>query len=365
MNPYYFTKLQDALAKTSYDALLICPSEELNFLTDFSPIMCERFQGLFIKKDKTAFYFCNLLTGEEARHALGNQIPVYTWFDNDSMIDVISSLFEEQQLSGKTIGVNSSAQAFHILDIARQTGASFVNAVSFLEEIRIQKTEWELDCLRKAAAIADAAFGSVLPRIHVGLTEADVRDMLIAEMEERGGTDAGALVASGENAGYPHYCRYERSLRKGDCLIMDFGCLYQGLHSDMTRTIFIGSASKEQMDLYTLLYEAQEAAQKAAFNGAYIPDIDAAARRILAAKGYDLYFTTRIGHGIGYMTHEAPYIAAWNKRHLEKGMCFSIEPGIYIPGKLGIRIENILAVNLDGEREILNQSSRELYITDY
>ena len=363
MNHFYFQKLTDLLKQSALDAILICPSEELSFLTGFSPVVCERFQGLFVKRDGSAFYFCNLLTGDEAVHALPESIPVFTWFDNETMTEVLLPVLENMQLTGKAIGVNSSAKAFHLLDIAKKSGCTFQNAVSLLEEVRICKTAEELDCLRKAASIADEAYCAILPRIHAGLLEGDVRDMLISEMERRGGTDAGALVASGPNAGYPHYCQYSRQLATGDCLIMDFGCLFHGLHSDMTRTVFIGSVPERQRQLYQLLLKAQLAAEASAVEGAFIPDIDQQARTILSEENVDRYFTTRIGHGIGYMTHEAPYIAKWNARKLEKGMCFSIEPGIYVPGEFGMRIEDIVVINLEGQREVLNQAPKELFVT--
>ena len=118
MNHFYFQKLTDLLKQSALDAILICPSEELSFLTGFSPVVCERFQGLFVKRDGSAFYFCNLLTGDEAVHALPESIPVFTWFDNETMTEVLFPVLEKMQLTGKAIGVNSSAKAFHLLDIA-------------------------------------------------------------------------------------------------------------------------------------------------------------------------------------------------------------------------------------------------------
>lgn len=358
----YINKLVNKIQNTNYDAVLICPSEELSFFAGFTTIMCERFQGLFIKKDGSMFYFCNLLTGDEVRYAVNNSIPVYTWFDNDSMTENIYRIFKEEDLLNKNIAVNSTAQAFNLMDIGEKTGATFKNGVSLLEESRIIKSESELNNLRIAAKIADTAYENIIGSIKVGMTEGEVRELLINEMESLGGNNAGALIASGPNAGYPHYSRYDRVLTDGDSVIMDFGCIYNEMHSDTSRTVFIGHATKEQKTLYNLVLDAQNAAEDAAELGAYIPDIDYAARVVLDKAGYGDAFITRVGHGIGYMTHEAPYINATNKRNLEKGMCFSIEPGIYIPGKIGIRIENIVAINLQGEKEVLNKSTKELIV---
>lgn len=364
MRTSYIDRLVNTLRDCGLDAMLICPSEELAFFAGFSPIMCERFQGLFIKKDGRMFYFCNLLTGDEVRHAARGRFPVYTWSDNESMTQCIGKIFDAEGLSGKSIGLNSSAQAFNILDISAATGTRFQNGVGVLEEARIIKTREELHCLRKAAGIADDAFLAVLPLIHPGMTEGDVRDLLTGEMEKRGGTGAGALIASGPNAGFPHYCSYDRVLQKGDGILMDFGCIVDGLHSDISRTVFLAPASERQKYLYRLLLTAQQAAEDTAAEGAWIPDIDAAARKVLDEAGYGHTSITRVGHGIGYMTHEAPYINALNRRKLQRGMCFSIEPGIYLPGELGIRIEDIVAINLEGQREVLNRAPKGMIILD-
>ena len=360
MRTDYLEKLTALLRAEKWDAMLLCPSEELRFFAGFSPLMCERFQGLFLKQDGRMFYFCNLLTGEEVRAAAPDAFPVYTWFDNDIMTEEICRIFEKEGLTGGRIAVNSTAQAFNILDIAVATGTRFENGVPLLEQARICKTQQELDCLRRAAAIADQGFLHTLPHIRPGMTEGEIHDILVQEMEALGGSGAGALVASGPNAGYPHYSGSSRAVQPGDCIIMDFGCLYHGLHSDMTRTIFLEPVPAEARRLYWLLHSAQAAAEDAAREGAFVPDIDAAARAVLEKAGLAHTCTTRIGHGIGYMTHEAPYINAHNAIRLRRGMCFSIEPGIYLPGRLGIRIEDIVAIGHDGRREVLNRAEKRL-----
>ena len=360
MRTRYLQMLPALLSQNCFDALLLCPSEELRFFAGFSPLQCERFQGLVVKRNGAMFYFCNLLSGDEVRAESGGAFPVYTWFDNESMADRIREVFQREGLAGAAIAVNSSAQAFNILDIAAVTGARFGNGVALLEETRIRKTPEELDALRKAASIADEGFMQTLPQIHAGMTERQIHDILTEEMTRLGGSDAGALIASGPNAGYPHYSGGSRVVQPGDGIIMDFGCIWNGLHSDMTRTVFLNQAPLRAQTLYRLLYEAQSAAEQAAVEHAFIPDIDRAARNVLARGGYADACTTRVGHGIGYMTHEAPYISALNRRRLKRGMCFSIEPGIYLPGELGIRIEDIVAINLKGETEILNRAPKQL-----
>lgn len=362
MRTYYIEKLAGLMANEHMDAVMICPSEELRFLTGFTPMMCERFQGLFIKADGQMFYICNLLYQEEMKLNFHNEIPVYSWFDGDVMTEVVADILRENGLGEAVIGVNSTAPAFQVLDLMDELPITFCNAKPLLEEMRIHKTKEEMDGLRQSARIADEAFAAVLPRIHAGLKEQDVMDMLSDEMRKRGGEDAEGIVASGPNSSYPHYASYDRVIEEHDLMVLDFGCTYKGLYSDMSRTIFIGEPTEEQRRVYEIVDRAQLAAEAAAVEGGFIPNVDAAARDIIAQEGYDGTLVNRVGHGIGYMIHEAPDIKKSNPRTLERGMAFSIEPGIYLAGRFGMRIENIVMINEEGETEVLNKASRELIV---
>ncbi len=359
---HYLDNLTGIMREQGLDAMLICPSEELKFFTGFTPTMCERFQGLFVKADGSLFYLCNLLYAGEIAHAYGEEVPVYTWFDGDGMLEPVGRILAEQGLTGACVGVNSSAQAFNVLDIAGHCGLRFVSGKPLLEELRIRKSEDELQRLREAAAIASAAFDPVCGFIRPGLREAEVRDFLFAEMSRRGGYNLWAIVASGPNSSYPHYNGYDRILEPGDCIVLDWGCEYREMQSDISRTVFLGSITPRQKQLYELSLRATLTAEAAAVEGAFIPDIDAAARRVLDEQGLAHTLINRTGHGIGYMIHEAPEIKACNRRRLERGMCFSIEPGIYLSGEYGMRVEDIAAINLQGETEILNTAGRELRV---
>ena len=357
----YLQKLAELAGRNGMDAVLICPSEEMLFFTGFNPMMCERFQGLFVKNDGSLFYICNLLYAGQIREAFGDEIPVYTWFDGDVMTDIVGGILREQGLGGRTIGVNSSAQAFNILEIMDKTDVTFRNAKPLLEEVRIHKSHEELEKLRKAASIDDEVYVEVLKYIKAGMTEQDVCDFLTREMAARGGTDMWNIVASGPNSSYPHYNDSRRVLQDGDAVVLDFGCKWQGMFSDMSRTVFIGRISDENRRIYELVDRANHAAEDAVKEGAFIPDIDQAARDVLATQGLAETLINRVGHGIGYMVHEAPDIKKSNPRRLEKGMAFSIEPGAYLEGRVGMRVEDIVVINEKGEREVLNKSSRAIY----
>ena len=362
MRKHYIEKLVTMMADTEFDAVLVCPSEELKFFAGFSPMMCERFQGLFIKKDGSLFYVCNLLYGDEIKESFNHEVPVYTWFDGDGMTNVVGKILEEQGLKGATVGVNSSAQAFNVLEISDKCGVNFKNAKPLMEEVRIRKTPEELDNLRKAAAVADAAFEPTIKFIRPGLTEGQIRDFMFEQMASRGGANMWAIVASGPNSGFPHYSGYDRVIQENDLMVLDWGCEINEMQSDISRTVFVGEPTEEQRHIYDLVDRSQLASQEAAVEGAWIPDIDKAARDVLDEDGYAKTLINRVGHGIGYMVHEAPDIKECNPRRLEKGMCFSIEPGIYLANVYGMRIENIVVINEKGETEILNKVTRELTV---
>ena len=353
-------KLVSQMKKDGFDAVLICPSEELKYFTGNTLMMCKRFQGLVIKSDSSAFYICNTLYKGEVEKNLSG-IKLYTWFDSEDMPDSVGKILIGEGLHGKKVGVNSAAPAYWILDITRTAGITFVNAMPTFEEMRVIKTDEELVNLQKAADISDAVFDKVVRYIRHGLKEADIRNFLLTEMEKLGGTGAWAIVACKPNCSYPHYSGTDGVVCTQDVVLLDFGCIYNDMRSDMSRMVFVGGISDKEREVYEICRKATKAGQDACFEGAYIPNIDAAARNIISDAGYGDYFEYRVGHGIGYMIHEEPYIKVSNTRYLEKGMVFSIEPGINIPGEFGMRVENIVAITSNGT-EILNKSSDEIII---
>ena len=361
MRKKYLDRLVGLLNNSNMDAILIAPSEEMEFIMGHNTHICERFQALIIKKDGTYFYICNLLTVGEIQDVLGPDIPVYGWFDGDEFTHTVKKAFEEHALIGKTIGVNSTERAFLILQIMEAMDVKFVNGKPILEEMRMIKDEEEIANLRMAAHITDESFEELLKFIKPGIKEADISNKMNEIFKAKGADEGFTMVCSGPNSSYPHYAGDQRVIQEKDVIILDWGCKYNNMCADMSRTVFVGGITEEEEKIYNIVLKSQLAGEAAAVEGAYIPDIDRASREIIQEEGYGDYFFTRLGHGIGYSVHEAPDIKASNKRNLEKGMVFSIEPGIYIAGKVGMRIENIVAITKDGT-EILNQASNEIKI---
>lgn len=225
--------------------------------------------------------------------------------------------------------------------------------VPFNEKIyafRGVKEPYEMETLRKAQKIADKAFAEVLPRIHVGMTELEVQAELIYCMYKNGahGLSFDPIVVSGPNSSMPHGVAGDRKLRDGDFLTMDFGVLYNGYCSDTTRTVAIGYATDEMKTVYNTVLQAQLAGIAATKAGVPGKDIDAAARNVIADAGYGEYFGHSYGHSLGLEIHEAPNANMANTQPMPAGAVISAEPGIYLPGKFGVRIEDVTIVTEEG-----------------
>lgn len=195
MNKKYFDRLVNILQQEKIDAMLIAPSEEMEFIINHNTHICERFQALFIKSDGTYFYICNLLTADEIQAALGPDIKVYGWFDGEIFTDIVKKAFEENQLLGKTIAVNSTERAFLILQIMEAVDVKFVNGKPLLEEMRMIKDEEEIENLRIAARITDESYEELLKFIKPGIKEADIANKMNEIFKAKGADEGFTMVA--------------------------------------------------------------------------------------------------------------------------------------------------------------------------
>ena len=225
------------------------------------------------------------------------------------------------------------------------------------------KEDWELEHMRKAQAIADKAFAEVLPRIEVGMSELELQAELIYCMYKNGahGLSFDPIVVSGPNSSMPHGVAGERKIQPGDFVTMDFGVLYNGYCSDMTRTVAVGFATEEMEKVYNTVLEAQLAGLAITKAGVPGQDIDAAARKVITDAGYGEYFGHGYGHSLGLEIHESPSPNARNAEPMPLGAVASAEPGIYLPGKFGVRIEDCVIFTEDGY-ENLATSPKNLII---
>ena len=243
-------------------------------------------------------------------------------------------------------------------------GCRISGAQPLFTELRLRKTEEELDCMRKAAIIAQDALEETLKLVKPGVTERELGSELVAQMLRMGSDPKlpfDPIVGSGPNSANPHAEVSDRQLQRGDFLLFDWGARWKGYCSDITRTFVVGEASDKQIEIYNTVLAANRAALAAVRPGVTAGSIDDAGRAVINAKGYGQYFTHRIGHGLGLEEHEEPYMFAGNPVILEPGMCFSDEPGIYLPDWGGVRIEDDITVTADAGRSI-SDFPRELRI---
>ena len=219
---------------------------------------------------------------------------------------------------------------------------------------RATKEDWELDLMRKAQDITDKAFAEVLTKIKPGMTELELQAELIYCLYKNGGQGLSfdPIVVSGPNTSLPHGVAGERVIREGDFVTMDFGALYHGYCADMTRTVAVGYATEEMEKVYNTVLEAQKAGIAASKAGVPGKDIDWAARKVITDAGYGEYFGHGYGHSLGLEVHEAPSPNGANDKPMPVGVVCSAEPGIYLPGKFGVRIEDVLIFWEDGYEDI-------------
>jgi Xaa-Pro dipeptidase len=242
--------------------------------------------------------------------------------------------------------------------------ATVVDATDVLASLRMFKDEIEVAAMQKAAVIAENALAALIPEIKVGMTELEVAGMLIQQLLKHGSSGVlpfQPIVSTGLNGANPHAVPSERKLAKGDLLVIDFGASVDGYFSDITRTFAIREYSEEQERVYNTVLAANQAGHETAAPGVTCQSVDQAARDVIEDVGYGEYFIHRTGHGLGMQTHEAPYIRSDNPMVLEPGMTFTIEPGIYLPNKFGVRIEDDVLVT-DGGLRSLTTFPRELQV---
>lgn len=234
---------------------------------------------------------------------------------------------------------------------------------SSINECRMVKDEGELELLRRAEAIGDAAFTHILDIIKPGMTERDIALELEFFMKRQGASKLSfdTIVASGPNSSMPHAQVTDRIIQKGDFVTMDFGCVYKGYCSDMTRTVAVGEPTEEMRKVYQIVLDANLRAMEGIRAGVRCCDIDALARDYIRDKGYGEYFGHGLGHSVGLEIHEEPRFSPKCDVVTRAGMAITDEPGIYLPGKFGVRIEDLVIVNEDG-CERLSKSQKELIV---
>ena len=270
-------------------------------------------------------------------------------------LELIVGRFIERLLAGQMSrrGMGRVAFEAHEMTVERHRnlarsveGVQLVPFGSGIEDLRMVKDASEIALLATACRITAQAFADVLPRLRPGLSERALAGELDHRMAELGAERPAfdTIVASGPNGAIPHHAPSDRPLRRGDLVTMDFGACYAGYHADMTRTVLLGEPAVWQQEIYELVAAAQQAGWAAARPGAALRDVDAAAREVISGAGHGEHFQHGLGHGVGLEVHEAPLIGYGSAGKLEVRVPVTVEPGVYLPGQGGVRIEDVLVV---------------------
>lgn len=348
------------------DAMLVGVGSDLRYLTGYEAMPLERLTMLIVRPGSEPRIVVPRLERGAAEAGLRTQVEIVTWEETDDPYEIGATGIP----AGGRVAVSDTMLAMHLLRLQAALGraATYSVASTVLRGLRMIKDADEIALLTAAAGAADRVVERLAAGRLVGRTEADVarevRDALIEEGHE---TAQFAIVASGPNSASPHHEASDRIIGLGEPIVLDIGGTLGGYSSDITRTLWVtGGDGTEGPDerfreLFEILYEAQASGTRAVRPGVACESIDAAARSVIDAAGYGAAFFHRTGHGIGLDGHEDPYIVAGNDLPLEAGMAFSVEPGIYLVGEYGARIEDIVVCGEDGPI-VLNEAPRGLAV---
>ena len=346
-------RVAERMKKMGLAQTLISSPASMFYLTGKWIFPGERMVALYLNDLGEATLFANRL------FALSGtvDIPLIEYDDTEDCVAILA----EHLMPGK-IGIDKDwPSRFTIRLMQARDDLTPVIGSPCVDQTRLYKDEKELQFMRESSLKNDASILNTIRQLKLGLTEAQAGDIYLKESAAQGSTGPSfdPLICFGPNCAEPHHVTDLSVLKPGDSVIIDVGLTWQSYCSDMTRTVFMGKATDEQKRVYDLVRAANAAGRAAVHPGVPMKEIDRAARKVIEDAGYGKYFIHRTGHGIGLEVHEFPDVSASSEAIAMPGMCFSVEPGIYLPGKFGVRVEDLVAVTEDG-CETLNQAPRDL-----
>jgi Xaa-Pro aminopeptidase len=341
--------------------VLVTPGPDLLYLTGYMPVaITERLTILALSADHEPAMIVPILERPDAESAPGSsKLTLSDWSDGSDPYEAAAPLLDPKG----NYAISDAAWAMHLLGLqGRLPDSGYVSMTKALPMLRAVKDADELERLTAASEAADAAFYDILGVRFSGRKESEVAADLADALKAHGHSKVEfTLVGSGPNGANPHHEFDERVMQEGDMVVLDFGGIKDGYTSDTTRTVHVGEPTDDERTVHEIVERAQQAGFDAVRPGAACQEIDRASRKVIADAGYGDRFIHRTGHGIGLTAHEPPYMVEGEEQLLEPGMCFSIEPGIYLPNEFGVRIEDIVAVTESGGRR-LNTTPRGLTI---
>jgi Xaa-Pro aminopeptidase len=347
-------RVTDDARQAGLAGVIVGPGPDLVWLTGYRPTaITERLTMLALLDGREPTLLVPALERPDAEAAEGAPgLSIVDWRDGSDPYAAATPLLRPDG----AFGISDSSWALHLLGLQRALpGTSYQGLTECLPMLRAVKDDTELARLEAAGAAADATYGEIVKVRFAGRRETEVAADLARLLRQFGHEQVDfTVVGSGPNGANPHHEAGERVIEPGDAVVLDFGGLMDGYGSDTTRTVTVGEPAAEIQKVHDIVREAQQAGVDAVRPGVGCQDIDRAARAVITDAGYGEYFIHRTGHGIGTTTHEPPYMVEGEEQPLVPGMCFSVEPGIYLPGRFGVRIEDIVTVTAGGGRRFNN-----------
>jgi len=345
-------RLRELMESEGLDAIAVVPGPNLHYLSGLHFHLSERATAaIFRVRGKPLFVVPHLEEGK------ANQAPypveVFGWTDADGPGDAFKAALAS--LGDEAVRLGVEGRRCRYLELKLLGGASVSSADAIFDRLRMNKDAAEVAAMEEAARMAQEAFAATLPFIKAGVTEKAVAAELVTNLLRAGSEPElpfFPLVASGPNGADPHLFPTDRKMEKGDLIVLDWGATHQGYMSDITRCVSLGEPEAELLKVHDIVRDAARAGREAAIPGATGQDVDRAARKVIVDAGYGERFIHRTGHGLGLEGHEGPYMNEGDLTELRPGMTFTVEPGVYLPGLGGVRIEDDMVITEDGSRSM-------------
>jgi Xaa-Pro aminopeptidase len=348
------------MAHLGCDLVALGPGDDLRYLCGWSPVADERLFLLLVSADRHALVVPRLNADAAAARISG---PTFAYEDAEDPVSALGRALASLAILPGCVAVSDDLRADHLLALQQQLpSSSFTVASRLLAPLRARKDPSEVEWLRRAARVADAGVAAALQACKPGASEVQVAEAARAAMVASGAEAvAFVLVASGPNTALPHHESGPRLLQAGEPVLVDVGARVGGYCSDVTRMAFLGQPSRRFVQVAEVVEQALQEALRAAQPGAAAADVDRAARRVIEDAGFGPYFSHRTGHGLGLSVHEPPSVHAQNAQELQEGMVFTVEPGVYLPGEFGVRLEEAVVLGPSGP-QILSGLPRQVVV---
>lgn len=352
-------RLRARMEATGTGLVALAPGAHMRWLLGFAPHPDERPCLLLVGPDRAGFVMPGLNAADARQHT---DLPFWDWADANGPADALVAALQAIAPSPRRVSLDEAMRTDHgllLLDSLPNVARGFASET--VGALRMVKDAAELAALAENARIADLAQVAVRAAIRPGMTETDLADVAVAAFAAHGARCEFGIIGAGANSAFPHHHTGATVLRPGDAIVVDIGAQKNGYFSDITRMAAVGHLPEGYAEVHAVVDAAVQAALDVIRPGIPAHAVDDAARGVIVAAGYGDYFTHRTGHGLGSEVHEPPYMTATNTQVLEEGMVFTVEPGIYLPGRFGIRLEEVAVVTATGAR-ILSGLSRDVHV---